>query len=150
MSKTNLRIKVGLTILSIPNTWISVSEIAYLSGATVRQMQSALAYIPGLDIKYTRDNGYRQMYLTADDDEQRRIFTHLMSWRYKNPHVMEHVVSNIPYEGWITCKDLSAKTGVHQVDLKRMLDGSPHIVASSDSETGKLYMYHRVGEKAHV
>lgn len=141
---------MGLAILSIPNRWIAVSEIAYLSGATVRQMQSALAYIPNLDIRYSHDNGCRRMFLTADDEEQRRIFAHLMSWRYKNPKVMEDVVSHIPSEGWITCKDLSVQTGVHQVDIRRMLEGYPDVEIRIDSESGKLYMYHRVDKENHV
>ena len=150
MSKNNLRIKIGLTLLSMPNRWIAVSEIAYLSGATVRQVQSALSNIPDLNIQYERSDYCRSMYLDADAPEQRRIFTHLMTWRYKDPNVLSRVLECIPINTWISCKELSQETGVHQTDLRRMLDGRKSVEIGSNPDSNKIQMYRRCTGEIHV
>lgn len=150
MSKNNLRVKVGLTLLTLPNRWISVNEVAFLSGATVRQMQSALSHIPDLNISYNHTEVCRRMYLHADEDEQRRIFIHLMTWRYKNPSILECVLDKIPNKGWISCKDLAHETGIHQTDLYRMLEGCKCIDVRSDQDSNKMKMYRRHDGAIHV
>lgn len=50
MSKCNQRIKIGLNLLDSANNWIAISEIAYYSGVTARQISPALAMIPDLDV----------------------------------------------------------------------------------------------------
>lgn len=150
MSKNNLRVKVGLTLLTLSNRWISVNEVAFLSGATVRQMQSALSHIPDLNVIYDRTEVCRCMYLKADEAEQRRIFIHLMSWRYKNPSILDSVLDKIPYNGWISCKDLAHDTGIHQTDIYRMLNGCSSIDVSPDRDSGKMKMYRRRDSEIHV
>lgn len=150
MSKNNLRVKVGLTLLTLPNRWISVNEVAFLSGATVRQMQSALSHIPDLNVMYDRTEVCRCMYLKADEAEQRRIFIHLMSWRYKNPFILDCVLDRIPSDRWISCKDLAHETGIHQTDLYRMLNGYAGIDTCSDQDSGKMKMYRRRDGAVHV
>lgn len=150
MSKNNLRVKVGLTLLTLSNRWISVNEVAFLSGATVRQMQSALSHIPDLNVLYDRTEVCRYMYLEADEAEQRRIFIHLMTWRYKNPSVLECVLDKIPSGEWISCKDLAHETGIHQTDLYRMLNGCNCIDIHSDHDSSKMKMYRRHDGATHV
>ena len=150
MSKNNLRIKIGLTLLSVPNRWIAISEIAYLSGASVRQVQSALSHIPDIHIQYERTEFCKNIYLDADTPEQRRIFTYLMTWRYKDPNVLTKVLDHIPLNAWVSCKDLSLETGVHQTDLRRMLDGSQSVEMKPSSESSKIQMYRRCTGEIHV
>ncbi len=126
MTKINSKIKVGLNTLDCCNKWISVSEIAFLSDVTPRQVLPALAHIPNLNIKVTKRENCRFMLLTADEQEQKRIFLHIMSWKYDVPDIVSYLMYFIPYSGWVSVKDLSSESGIKSSDLSmiiRHMDG---------------------------
>lgn len=122
MAKYNCKIKIGLNALECCNRWISVSEIAYLSDVTPRQVLPALMQIPDVQLEFKKSDNCRYMLLTADESEQRRIYLFLMGMRYNIPDIERYLKYILPCSSWVTVKDLSFESGIKVSDLMRILD----------------------------
>lgn len=140
MRRDNLRVAIGTMLLDNRNDWISVSELAYSTGASSRQIGSALSQIDGIDLDTEQEEWGKKIKLNADDDETERIWVFLMNWRYHRGDVRGIILECIPYSGWISLRDLSEDTSIQQVDVARTLS---YMKGISSMGTGKQIMYKR-------
>ncbi len=140
MRRDNLRVAIGTKLLDNRNEWLSVSELAYSTGASLRQIGSALSQIEGIDLDTDQEEWGRKVRLNADDEEAERIWVFLMNWRYHRGDIREVIIECIPYSGWISLRDLSEDTEIQQVDVARTLS---YMSSISSMGTGKQIMYKR-------
>lgn len=143
MRRDNLRALVGSTVLDMRNRWVSVTEISFLTEATPRQISAILSQIPGADVESGVEEWGRAVRLNADDAEAKRIWAHLMYWRYHCDDIYGTLESRIPYAGWISVRDLASEMGMLHADVARCLEWMDGIDVKG---TKKQMMCHRIGD----
>ena len=121
MRRDNLRAIVGSTVLDLRNRWVSIVEVTYLTEASARQISSILSQIPDIDLESQHTVWGRSIKLNADDEEARRIWRHLMHWRYHVDDVYVHLYGIIPVTGWISIRDLASEAHMIQSDVIKCL-----------------------------
>ncbi|DBA35574.1 TPA_asm: hypothetical protein vir335_00018 [Classicovirus victor] len=121
MRRDNLRAMVGAAALETRNRWISVAEISYLTDASARQISAILSQIPGIQMESQHAEWGRSIMIIADDEEAKRIWGHLMKWRYHIDDVYDLLESCMPSSGWMSIRDLSSDTGMMQSDVLKCI-----------------------------
>lgn len=122
MRRDNLRAVVGATVLDLRNRWVSISEITYLTDASARQISSILSQIPDVEIESHYNSWGRSIKLNADDEEAKRIWAHLMHWRYHVDGVYDVLLDFVPDTGWISIRDLALQAHMMQADTIKCLE----------------------------
>lgn len=122
MRRDNLRAVVGSAVLDMRNRWVSISEISFLTEASARQISSILSQIPGIDMESQHAEWGRSIKLNADEKEAKRIWGHLMHWRYHKNDVYGELTELIPEAGWISIRDLAAEVHMMQSDVVKCVE----------------------------
>lgn len=121
MRRDNLRALVGATVLDFRNSWVSIGEITYQTEASARQISSILAQIPDVDLEFQHHPWGRSIKLNADDAEARRIWAHLMRWRYHIDDVYGVLYGIIPRTGWVSIRDIASETRMMRTDVEKCI-----------------------------
>ncbi len=144
MRRDNLRAVVGSEILKHRNHWIGIMDISYETDASPRQISSILSQIPDALVEFEQREWGRAVKLNADDEEAKRIWAHIMYWRYHVEDVYSLLLANIPSTGWISIHDLAAGVHMMQADVVICIEWMRDDVQTIG--TNKQMLCHRIGE----
>lgn len=144
MRRDNLRALVGETVLDVRNRWISIPEISFLTEASARQIAAIISQIPDIEVESVHAEWGRSIKLNADEAEARRIWGHLMRWRYHIDDVYGELISNIPRTGWISLRDLASSMHMMQADVCKTVEWMTDKVDSKGQK--KQMMFRLIGD----
>ncbi len=144
MRRDNLRAIVATEILKNRNKWIGIVDISYETDASPRQISSILSQIPDVNLEFEQREWGRAVRLNADEEEAKRILTHIMYWRYHIDDVFDTLLNGIPTTGWISIHDLAAGAHMMQADVVMCIEWMRGDVQTKG--TNKQMLCHRAGE----
>ncbi len=145
MRRDNLRAVVGAEMLKYRNRWVGLTEISYSTEASPRQVSSILSQIPDAKMEFIHCEWGRAVMLSADDEEAKRIWGHIMFWRYHIDDVYGLLLDRIPASGWISIRDLAADAHMMQADVLECVKWMGDAVQTKG--TNKQMLCHRTTEQ---
>ena len=123
--------------------YISVSEVAFETNLTCRQVQSLISMLalPFITYEYDQANNVNRMVIVATPEE-RAATLRAATIEYYNisPDMISKVHSSLSSTGWMSVFDIAEDTDLYHMDVSKALTLMDDVVSK---ETGMGTLYRR-------